>query len=140
MDLQHTPPDSRGDHGVSKSHCCRLEDVSNLRVDSRVVPRAVEVSTVTVCHCIVSESIRQLSWDKSGEPLSVHNVLVGSDSQHTGTIVKPFVLFINTTLFFSEVVFTILIQPLGPEVVYSEPEDAHGEQKRILIPTRVSNS
>ena len=127
MDLQHTPPDSRGDHSVSKSHCCRLEDVSNLRVDSRVVPRAVEVSTVTLRHCIVGEvAIGELSRDKEGEPLSVHNVLVGSDSQLTGTIVKPFVLFINTMLSFREG-FTILVQPLGPEVVYSEPEDAHSQ-------------
>ena len=99
-DLLLTPPDSRGDHGVSKSHCCRLEDVSNLRIDSRVVPSAVKVKTVTLCHCIVSEgAIGELSWDENGEPFIVHNVLVSSDSQLASTVVKPLILFINTRVF-----------------------------------------
>ena len=123
-DLLLTPPDSRGDHGVSESHCCRLEDVSNLRVDSRVIPSAGK--TVTLCHFIVSEvAIGELSRDKEREPFSVHNVLVSSNSQLASTVVKPLILFINT-MFSVRQCFAILIQLSGPIIVHSEPEDAHG--------------
>ena len=116
--------------------------MSYLRVDSRVVPSATIVSTVAICLCIRSQfAITKLSGDENGKPLIVHNVLVGSNSQLSSTIVKPFVLFINTRVFTSpDELFSIFLQLSGPVVMDSEPEDSHGQQERIFITTRISNS
>ena len=137
MDLQHSPPDSGGDHGVSKSHCCRLENVSYLRVQAWVIAGATKVSTVTFCLRILRETaIGELPGNEDGKPLSEHNVLVCGYSQLTSTIVKPFILFVNTRFFKC---FTILLQLLSPVIVNSEPEDSHGQQERVFISTRISD-
>ena len=139
MDLQHSPPDSGGDHGVSKSHCCRLENVSYLRVQARVIAGATKVSTVTFRLRILGESaigVGELPGNEDGKPLSEHNVLVCGYSQLTSTIIKPFILFVNTRFFKC---FTILLQLLSPVIVNSEPEDSHSQQERVLISTRISD-
>ena len=89
-----TSPDSGCDHGVSPSHGSRLEDVSNLRVDCRVVPSPVEVGTVAFVGCIINWSIGEPAGKEDGQPLVVDNVLVGGDGELTSSVKQPLVLLI----------------------------------------------
>ena len=132
---------------MSKSHGSGLEDVSNLRVDGRVVARAVEVSTVAGIAFIrkqLSTITDKCTWDELRQPFTEDNVLVGNNCQLTCSIVQPLV-FLPVFLFCifckrdSSSNFTISPQLLGPPVVHSEPEDAHGEQEGVLVATGITD-
>ena len=45
--LRFSSPYTRSDHGVAKPHGSQLEDVSNLRINGRVVPTAAKVEGVS---------------------------------------------------------------------------------------------
>ena len=126
---------------MSESHCSRLEDVGNLWIDCRVVPRSAKVSAVALGLCVGWEAGGELARDEDGEPLGVDNVLVGGNGEHTGTVVEPLVIFVQ---FAGVAVFrerlSKAVQSLCPKVVDSEPEDTHCQQEGVLIATRISNS
>ena len=82
---------------MSESHCSRLEDVGNLWIDCRVVPRSAKVSAVAPGLCIGWEAVGEPARDEDGEPFGVDNVLVGGNGEHTGTVVEPLVIFVQFT-------------------------------------------
>ena len=137
--LKLTPPDSRGNHGVSESHGSRLEDVCNLRIDCRVVPSPVEVCTVATIRFVrdlPSTVIDKLARNKNGHPLIVDNVLVSGNGELSGTVEQP--LIINSKI--TRHILKSISNPFSPILMDSEPKDTHGEQEWVLITTRVANS
>ena len=86
--LRFSSPYTRSDHGVAKPHGSRLEDVSNLRIDGRVVPTAVKVEGVSWCG-LVREPVGislVLSIEEYWQPLIIHNVLVCGNGELTGSV------------------------------------------------------
>ena len=131
-----TPPDSRGDHGVSESHSSRLEDVCNLRIDCRVVPSPVEVGAVAFVRCVRDLlSVGELAGKEDGHPLIVDNVLVGGDGELTCTVKQPLIFLVLLNAH-----GCMVVELSGPPLMDTVPQDTHGQQEGVLITTRISNS
>ena len=130
---------------MPESHGRRLEDVSNLRVDGRVVAGAAKVSAVALSAVIrkqLSTITDKCTWDEVRQPFSEDDVLVGGDCQLTCAIIQPLIFlpeFLVTVFRNLSSSFSISPQLLGPPVVHSEPEDAHGEQEGVLVATGIAD-
>ena len=106
---------------MAKSHSSRLENVSNLRIDCRVVPSSAKVKTVSRGARVRGQTTTDLSWDEAREPLVVDNVLMGGDGELTGTVEQPLILFVDPTHTSESV-----LEYFGPVIVDSEPQNTHG--------------
>ena len=131
---------------MAKPHGCRLEDVSNLRIDGRVVPTAAKVEGVSFCGLIREPAMVALILPikQYWEPLIIHNVLVGGNGELTGSIEQPLIVLplvcVKIQSAIVSVVIIVVDQSPGPPVVDTEPQDTHGEQERILVTTWITNS
>ena len=91
-----TPPDAWGDHSVSESHGSRLEDVSNLRINCRVVPSPVKVGAISSVHGVrdlLTTIVNELARKENRQPLVIDNVLVGGDGELACTVEQPLIFF-----------------------------------------------
>ena len=122
---------------MAKSHGSRLEDVSNLRIDCRVVPSPVVVGAISTICFVVDRSIGELAGKKDRHPLIVDDVLVGGDGELPSTVEHPLVILIELSVL---ILHQILSNFPRPVLMHTEPQDTHGEKEGILITSRISNS
>ena len=137
--LELSSPYSRGDHSVPPSHGSRLEDMSNLGVDGLVVTSPAKVSTVSISPFIFwNFPIGKHPREEERKPLVKHDMLIGGDGELTSTVEQPFVFlsfFRKSTI----IIHVSIIQLPCPVLMHTEPQDTHGEEKRVLVTTRVAN-
>ena len=122
---------------MAKSHGSRLEDVSNLRVDCRVVPSPVVVGTISRIRFVVDWSIEELAGKEDRHPLIIDDVLVGGDGELTSSVKHPLVILIELTVLILQQIPSNFPRPV---LMHTEPQDTHGKEERILITSRISNS
>ncbi len=134
--LDLSPPYSRGDHSVSPSHGCRLEDVRDLGVDGLVVTSPGGIGAVSQ-RVVVWEhlAVREFARQEKRKPLVVDNVLVGGDGELASTVEQPLVFFIQWVNFSCS-----CSQSPCPHLMDTVPQDSHGEKERILITTGIADS
>ena len=124
---------------MSPSHGSRLEDMWHLWVDSLVIAKPVKVGTVAygaVVRVGIHDTFRVLARQEERQPFIIDNVLVSSDGELASTVEQPLVLFKLLNL----KCLVGCMELSCPELMHTEPQDSHGQQERVLITTRVSNS
>ena len=123
---------------MAPSHGSRLEDVCNLGVDGLVVASSWAVGSVPWCSVIVNHlSVGELTRQEERKPLIKHNVLIGGNGELAGTVKYKLVFFCYLFMVF---IYISCSELPGPILMYTEPQDAHSEEKRVLVTTRVTNS
>ena len=114
---------------MSKPHSSRLEDVSNLWIDTRIVSTDARIEGVTR-GIVVREGVRitfVLPRKEKWHPLLVDYLLVGGDCELSCPVEQPFVIL---PFFVREIVSPLILnvenpKSPGPPVVYTEPKDSH---------------
>ncbi len=120
---------------MAPPHGSSLEDMSNLRVDSRVVATVGTVarSFIIVWNCSISKH----PWNEERQPVVQHNMLVGGNRELTSSVEEPLVLFELRLIGMCHVADSP--QLLGPVLVDTKPQNAHSEEEGVLISTRITN-